>query len=146
MQYFFQDKFISTVKSLLKKNSYRDCEKAVIDNVFKPEREELFERCSGFRLNPNAKNPIVKLRIAHNKGKSGSYRLYFFVIKKKENLYFGHLYPKYGKKGKQALSKKEERVVIKSLVDAAKTKQLTEVFWDKQKNKICYCSDNRKVW
>lgn len=146
MQYFFQDSFIATVKSLLKKNSYKDCEEALIAHVFKPNAEEFLEQCSGFRLNPDAKNPIVKLRIAYNKGKSGSYRLYFFVIKKKEKLYFGHLYPKFGKKGRQALNHQEEKEVINSLLIAAKSNALAEVYWDVAKNKICYCSTNKKVW
>jgi len=108
--------------------------------------EEFLTNCSANRLNPNAKNPIVKLRIAYNKGKSASYRLYFFAIIKEEKLYLGHLYPKTGAKGQEVLSKKEENEVIKSLLSDVKSGTTKEVYLDITKNKICYSFNNDEVW
>jgi|SRR5699024_3057148 len=127
MRYFFQDSFIRTIRQLLKKNSYKDCEQALVNAVFKTSKKDLFVKCAAHRLNPNAKNPIVKMRIAGRRGKSSSYRLYFFVIQHKDELYFGHLYPKTGSRGQNALKVKEEKNVIKTLLEEIKNKSLIEV-------------------
>lgn len=140
MQIFFQQEFIDTLVGLQKKKSYRDCEAALIEGIFKVSKEELFASCSANRLNASGKNPIVKLRVASEKGKSSSYRLYFFVIIKDEKLYFGHIYPKTGSRGKQSLSDQEETSIIKSLLTAVKTNSLFQVFLDVHKQKICYVS------
>lgn len=146
MQYFFQQDFISTVSNLLKKKSYKDVEKALIEDVFKIPKERLFTNCAANRLNPSAKNPIVKMRIASNKGKSSSYRLYFFVIIADKKIYFGHIYPKTGTKGQEALSAKEENIVIKSLLKDVKSNTLEEVFLNTKKQKICYSFSKKEVW
>lgn len=146
MHYFFQSSFIATVKSLLKKKSYRYCEQALIKDVFKPSKDQIFSRSIANRLNRSAKNPIVKMRIAFKKGKRSSYRLYFFVIQSKDALYFGHIYPKTGKKGKAALTVKERKRVIRSLLDDIKSKQLLEVYYQKEKNKIYYVESDKAVW
>jgi len=131
---------LKQLKNLLKKNSYKDCEKALVKGIFDVSREEFLTNCSANRLNPNAKNPIVKLRIAYNKGKSASFRLYFFAIIKEEKLYFGHLYPKTGVKGQEVLSQKEENEVIKSLLSDVKSGSTKEVYLDITKNKIAIVS------
>lgn len=146
MQYFFQEKFIATIKNLLKKKSYKDCELALIKGIFKSTREELFTNCSANRLNASAKNPIVKIRISGDKGKRSSYRLYFFAIIKEEKLYFGHLYPKIGSKGQITLSQKEEKNIISSLLNDIKEGTTMEVYLDNSKNKICYRSNTKTVW
>ena len=146
MQYFFQENFIATIKTLLKKKSYKDCELAIIKGIFKPTKEELFANFTANRLNASAKNPIVKIRISSDKGKRSSYRLYFFAIIKKEQLYFGHLYPKTGSKGQTALSQNEEKNIIRSLLSDVKEGATMEVYLEKSKNKICYCSNTVTVW
>lgn len=110
MKFFFQKGFISEVKKLLKKNSYRDCEKAIIDDVFKLESDNLLAQCVAYRLNPNARNPIAKLRAGSKQGKSSSYRIYLIAISVENNYYFGHIYPKQGVYGKNSLKSKEERL------------------------------------
>ena len=91
MQYFFQETFIKKVKKLLKNNSYKNCEDAIIQDIFKSSFEEIKTNCSAKRLNPDAKNPIAKLRISFNSGKSSSYRLYVFTIIQDKKLYFAYL-------------------------------------------------------
>lgn len=146
MQFFFQQEFIDTVGGLLKKKSYKNCEAALIEGVFKVSKDDLFASCSANRLNASGKNPIVKLRVASEMGKSSSCRLYFFVIIKEEKLFFGHIYPKTGAKGKQSLSDQEETSIIKSLLTAVKTNALFEVFLDVYKQKICYASTKEEIW
>lgn len=147
MRYFFQDTFIQTIHKLLKKNSYKDCEQALIENIFKVSEKELFVKCAAYRLNLSAKNPIVKMRLSSSqRGKSSSYRLYFFVIQHENKLYFGHLYPKTGARGKNALTTKEEKSVIKSLLMAVKEKNLKEVYYNNRKNKIYFVENHKKVW
>ncbi|UZH54644.1 hypothetical protein JRG66_11770 [Salinimicrobium tongyeongense] len=146
MRFFFQQSFINSIQKLLKKKSYRDCEAALIKSIFELSDEELYAISESYRLNPSGRNPITKLRVAADKGKSSSYRLYAFVIIKNGNFYMGHLYPKTGPKGQEALSAQEENEVIKSLLKDVKSKNLQEVFLDKQKKKICYCRDKSEVW
>lgn len=146
MQFFFQQSFINSIKKLLKKKAYRDCEAALIKSIFELSDEELFALSEAFRVNPSGENPIAKLRVANNRGKSSSYRLYVFVIIRNGKINFGHLYPKTGPKGQEALSAKEENVVIKSLLGEVKSESLKKVFLDKQKQKICYSKDKSIVW
>lgn len=146
MQFFFQQTFIDSIKKLLKKKSYRDCESALIKSIFELSDEEIHAISEAYRLNPSGKNPITKLRVAADKGKSSSYRLYAFVIIKDGNFYIGHLYPKTGPKGKEALTEKEEIEVIKSLLKDVKSKNYSEVFLDQQKQKICYSKDKSEIW
>jgi hypothetical protein len=61
-------------------------------------------------------------------------------------IHFGHLYPKTGPKGQEALSVNEENEVIKSLLNDVKLNSLQEVFLDLSKQKICYTKDKTDVW
>ena len=146
MQFFFQQTFIDSVQKLLKKKSYRDCEAALIKSIFNLSDEDIFSISEAYRLNPSGKNPISKLRVASDRGKSSSYRLYIFVIVKNEKVHFGHLYPKTGPKGKEVLTSSEEREIIKSLLEEAKLKTTREVFLDFGKQKICFVKTKKTVW
>ena len=146
MQYFVQESFVSTVDKLLKNNSYQDCEKAIIDNIFNVFSEILFAKCSALRLNASPETPIAKLRINFNKGKSSSYRMYVFALIKKEEIYFAHIYPKTGTKNQAALGAKEEKSIIKELLENYKEKLFLEVFLNKENSKICYYSTNENVF
>jgi hypothetical protein len=146
MQYFVQESFIITVDKLAKNNSYEDCEKAIIENVFKVSSDSLFAMCSAMRLNASPKSPIAKLRVNFNKGKSSSYRMYVFALVKNEEIYFAHIYPKAGTKNQDALSSKEEKSIIKKLLENYKEKQFSEVYLNKDTNKICFISSQENVF
>lgn len=146
MHYFFQDTFIHKVRSLLKNNSYKDCELAIIECVFNLTIEQILATCSAMRINPSAENPIAKLRINYNSGKSSSYRLYVFALIKNEKLYFAYLYPKTGALGQNSLKAKQEIEIIKELLENVKTNNVLEVYLDRSKNKICLTEDNREVF
>ncbi len=146
MQYFFQETFISKVKNLLKNNSYKFCELAIIECVFNLPIEQVFVNCVAQRLNPSAQNPIAKLRISYNSGKSSSFRLYVFAIIKNEKLYFAYLYPKTGKFVQSSLKANEEIAIIKELLENIKDNNVQEVFLDVEKNKICFKCDNSEVF
>lgn len=146
MQYFVQESFVNTVEKLLKNNSYQDCEKAIIENVFKVSPENLFALCSALRLNASPETPIAKLRINFNKGKSSSYRMYVFALIKNEEIYFAHIYPKTGTKNQAALGAKEEKSIIKELLENYKEQLFLEVFLNKENSKICYSLTNENVF
>nr|BFF38627.1 hypothetical protein BACY1_04320 [Tenacibaculum mesophilum] len=146
MKFFFQKSFISEVKKLLKKNSYKDCEKAIIKDIFKIESDDLLAQCVAYRLNPNAKNPIAKLRAGNEQGKSCSYRVYLIAIAIKNNYYFGYIYPKQGVYGKSALKSKEETKIIKDLLNDIKNDDVIEVKLNESKDKICLVSDNSELF
>ncbi len=123
MQYFFQPSFISEVDKLLKNNSFKDCENALIEGVFRQKPEDIKVKCSALRLNPSGTNPIAKLRIGFETGKSSAYRLYVFVVLKDDKFYFSYIYPKTGtkRKSKSALKGKDEKEIIKQLLVDVKT-------------------------
>ncbi|WP_335965770.1 hypothetical protein [Galbibacter sp. PAP.153] len=146
MKFFFQKSFISEVKTLLKKNSYKDCERAIIKDIFKLKSDDLLAQCVAYRLNPNAKNPIAKLRVGDEQGKSSSFRVYLIAIAIKNNYYFGYIYPKQGVYGKNALKSKEETKIIKDLLSDIKEDNVIEVKLNKDKDKICFVSDNKEIF
>lgn len=147
MRFFFQKGFILEVKKLLKKNSYKDCEQAIIEDVLKQESDNFLAQCVAYRLNPNTKNPIAKIRAGGKRGKSSSYRIYLIAITVKDRCYFAHIYPKQGVYGKNALTIKEEKEVIKSLLEEIKTgENLVEVKLNKAKDKICSTADGEYLF
>lgn len=146
MQYFIQEAFINTVDKLAKNNSYEDCENAIIENIFKVSPDGLFAMCSAMRLNASPHAPIAKLRVNFKKGKSSSYRMYVFALIKNEEIYFAHIYPKTGTKNQDALSSKEEKSIIKELLENYKTQKFSEVFLNNESNKICYLSTKENVF
>lgn len=147
MKFYFQSSFIKEIKKLQKKKSYDDCEEAIIKDVFIIDSEDIFELCSATRLNPSGENPIAKLRICSDKkGKSSSYRLYLLALKVKENLYFAYLHPKTGVYGKESLTTKEKKDIIKNLLDDVKNNNLLEVCLNDKKDKIIFTKDNKEVF
>ncbi len=146
MNYYFQESFVQKVRILLKNNSYQDCEMALIESVFNLSVEQIMTNCSAMRLNASSKNPIAKLRISYNSGKSSSYRLYVFAMIIDKKLYFAYLYPKKGKLGQASLSAKQENFVIKELLDNVKLGNFEEVFLDKKTYKICFVKNSEPVF
>lgn len=146
MKFFFQKSFISEVKKLLKKKSYKDCEKAIINDIFILESDDLLAQCVAYRLNPNAKNPIAKLRAGDEQGKSSSFRVYLIAVAIKNNYYFGYIYPKQGVYGKNSLKSKEETKIIKNLLNDIKKGSVIEVKLNESKDKICYASDDKEIF
>jgi len=146
MQYYFQDTFITEVKKLLKKKSYKDCEKALISDIFDLSVEDVLANCSAFRLNAGAKNPIAKLRISYDSGKSSGYRVYVFAMIIDEKLFFAHVYPKTGTYGQHSLSAKEEVLKIKNLLADIKSDNLAAVYVDKKQSKIYYAPNNKTIF
>ena len=146
MQYFVQESFINTVDKLTKNNSYEDCERAIIENIFTVSSANLFALCSAMRLNASPHAPIAKLRINFNKGKSSSYRMYVFALIKNEEIYFAHIYPKTGAKNKEALSVNEEKLIIKQLLENYKEKLFLEVYLNAETVKICFSSSLENVF
>ncbi len=146
MQFFFQKSFIAVLKKLLKKNSYKDCEKAIIENIFKLKVDDLFAHCVSYRLNPNAKNPIAKLRVGDGQGKSSSYRVYLIAVAVKNKYYFGYMYPKQGVYGQDALKSTEESKIIKTLLKDIKNEAVIEVCLNEAQDKICFTSNKKEVF
>lgn len=147
MKFYFQKPFIKEVKKLLKKDSYKNCEEAIIENLFKPDTEDVFERCSASRLNTSSENPFAKIRInSSTKGKSSSYRLYLMVFKIKDKMYFAYLHPKTGVYGKQSLNASERKKVVKTLMKNIKENNFQEVTLNVNKDKIIFTEDKKEVF
>ncbi|GEQ87441.1 hypothetical protein ULMS_29490 [Patiriisocius marinistellae] len=149
MKFYFQKPFIKEVKKLLKKESYKDCEEAIIENLFLAEPEEIFEKCAASRLNTSSDNPFAKIRInssSKGKGKSSSYRLYLMVFKVKGKMYFAYLHPKTGVYGKQSLNASERKEVVKTLIKNIKENNFEEVSLNDNKDKIIFNEGKKEVF
>lgn len=145
MRYYFDDDFISQVSKLLKKKSYIDCEKALIDSVFEKKPDEFLTHCQARKITGGKKLLIAKVRISYNTGKSGAYRLYLAVYIEQEKLHFGFIFPKTGSKGRESLNKKkEEPETIDRIFYMVKSKNYKEVIVID--DKICYKNSKQAVW
>lgn len=80
-------------------------------------------------LAPNSTCRYIKSRVANsnfNKGKSGSYRLYFYADIETEHVYLLGYYPKTGKFGRSDLSNTEEKNMIQWFKTEKKNGTLVE--------------------
>lgn len=139
MRYFFHPSFISEVRKLIRKSSYKDCEEAIINDVFKISPDDVFAHCSASRINTSPDNPLGKLRISSDhRGKSSSYRIYLLVLKVKDEMHFVFIHPKTGNKGYESISKKFQNKIIKETLRAIKEKNASEVKLNDKEDKIIY--------
>src|SRR5690554_7988835 len=88
MNIFTTKEFISEVQKLLKNKAHANCEKDIIESIFKKTIDEI-KSIGTKRLGGHPeKNPFIRKRIGSEKtGKSSGYRLYFWLFIIEENVY-----------------------------------------------------------
>lgn len=127
------DDFKQEYEKLVKKGSYKDLEKQLIDNFFDKTTEEL---ASGRRLNHSNEEPYIKKRI---KG-SGGYRFYYLLIIQNGNVYLMFVHPKTGKFGAENIDDTYKADIYKKVLECIKTKQLFSITQCPETSKILFHS------
>jgi len=147
MDIFLTTEFVSEVTSILKNNSYADCEDSLIGSIFTQKIDQI--KSTGCkRLGGNAdSNPFLRKRIeiAHA-GKSGGYRLYFWLFIKEENVYLLFIHPKAGKKGGENLTVEKQKELVNTFKTCKNNGTFIQVEYDNNQNKIIYCSNKKAVF
>jgi mRNA-degrading endonuclease RelE of RelBE toxin-antitoxin system len=94
---------------------YRNCKKDICDFFAKKDIHTIFNH--PILIAPSKDYRLIKSRIinsCYNKGKSGSYRIYYYVDIKNACIYLLSFYPKTGKYGRDSLSATELKFLIKN--------------------------------
>lgn len=116
-----------SIENFLKKDEYKTC-KIDLCNFFQDKDiETIF--CQPILVAPNKNFNFIKSRIENssfNKGKSGGYRLYYYVDKSLRIVYLIGFYPKSGKYGRDDLTDTELKILIKSFASEKKNGTLKE--------------------
>ncbi len=131
MDVFCISDFKIQFEKLLKKKPYRSLEQDLIEYVFESQPAQLR---TGTNLNQNHKTPFIKKRIAG----SGGYRLYYFLIILKNNLYLAYIHPKTGSLAKKNLSDKSIKDLQKQVLESIKTGSLFKVSLSEDKKCIVF--------
>lgn len=111
----------------LKKDTYTNCKSDLCIFFRGKSINDVFN--SPILLAPNDKFRYIKSRVENsnlNKGKSGCYRLYYYVDIENEYVYLLGFYPKTGKYGRGDLSKTEEKNMITKFKEEKKAALLEE--------------------
>lgn len=116
MQVYLTEEFISEVNSILKSKSHSDCETAIIDSIFNSSIDDIIKVGSPKRLggDPN-KSPFIRKRInSDGIGKSGGYKLYFWIIIQDENIYLLFIHPKSGRRSGTNITVQKQKELVKT--------------------------------
>jgi len=104
-----------TFRNYIKKDEYKNCKRDLC-NFFKSKTiEDIFSK--PILLFPNPGFNFIKSRIENssfNKGKSGGYRLYYYVDRQKSFVYLVGFFAKTGKYGRDDLTDHELKLLIQS--------------------------------
>lgn len=89
MQIFITEEFVSEVKSISKDKSHSECETDLINSIFKKSIDEI-KNVGTKRLGGQAdKSPFLRKRLgSETSGKSGGYRLYFWLFILDKNIFY----------------------------------------------------------
>jgi mRNA-degrading endonuclease RelE of RelBE toxin-antitoxin system len=121
VKFFSTEPLRASIHNYLKKDEYLNCKKDLCD-FFK--EKSIQEICSNpILITTNNGFSLIKSRLLNScfsKGKSGGYRLYYFVDSNLEHVYPFGFYPKTGKYGREDLTKTELKILIKNFNEEKK--------------------------
>jgi hypothetical protein len=136
MQIFCTEGFHWEFQKLSKNKSYKNLESEIIGHFFNKEMAEL---CNGTRLNGHSDNPYIKKRL----NGAGGYRTYFYILIKKECLYFVFVHPKTGSSGYENINDAKKSEFMKDLLEKIQANQLLKMTLDNAVNKIVFTSTRK---
>jgi|OM-RGC.v1.025550168 mRNA-degrading endonuclease RelE of RelBE toxin-antitoxin system len=115
IHFFSTEAFRKSLDSYLKKDEYKYCIKDLCDFFSDKSIDIIFTQ--PILIAPNKNIHFIKSRINNsifNKGKSGGYRLYYYVDKTLAHVYLIGYYPKTGRYGKDDLTDTELKILIRN--------------------------------
>jgi len=129
---FCTERFKTEYTKLIKRNSYRDLEKELINGFFNRSDEQVF---AGYKITGTDSRRIIKKRL----GGSGGYRVYFYAYITEKKAYLGYVYPKTGSEGKQSLNADFETMLIREIKEAILSDELYELKIENEKLIFAAC-------
>lgn len=147
MNIFTTKEFISEVQKLLKNKAHANCEKDIIESIFKKTIDEI-KSIGTKRLGGHPeKNPFIRKRIGSEKtGKSSGYRLYFWLFIIEENVYLMFIHPKTGRRSTTNISSEKQKELVKTFKHCKEHNLFFEVELGKTRNKIVYTTSKKSVF
>ncbi len=127
MRFFSISTLRQDIAKYNKKDSYTNCESDLCSFFKEKTIEEVFNL--PILLAPSDDFRYIKSRVENcnlNSGKSGAYRLYYYVDKPNEHIFLLGFYPKAGKYGRGDLSNTEEKQMIQLFKSERKSGSLIE--------------------
>lgn len=146
MQIFITEEFVSEVKSISKDKSHSECETDLINSIFKKSIDEI-KNVGTKRLGGQAdKSPFLRKRIgSETSGKSGGYRLYFWLFIIDKNIFLLFIHPKTGRRSASNISTEKQKDLVKTFKKCRDENLFYEVELDKKKTHIIYTKTKKKV-
>ncbi len=148
MAVFLTDEFISEVKSILKSKSHSDCETAIIESIFKSSIDDIMKVGSPKRLggDPN-KSPFIRKRIStEGAGKSGGYRLYFWILIQQKNIYLLFIHPKSGRRSGTNITVEKQKELVKTFTSLKADGGFQKANLNKDSTKIICATTKRNFF
>ena len=127
IHFFSTEAFRKSLNSYLKKDEYKNCIKDLCDFFSDKSIDTIYTQ--PILIAPNKNIHFIKSRINNsifNKGKSGGYRLYYYVDKSLAHVYLIGYYPKTGRYGKDDLTDTELKILIRNFASEKQKGMLKE--------------------
>ncbi len=128
MRFFITPNQNTEIDKYLKKDEYKSCRIDLCEFFSGKTCDEITAR--PILLTVNNSFYFIKSRLQNstfNKGKSGGYRLYYYVCAKTECVYLIGFYPKTGKYGREDLTDTELKIAVKDFSAAKNSDTLLEL-------------------
>ena len=114
------ERFKSEFERLKRKKPYRNLQQELIDYFIDKETSDLE---NGSRINGNDINAYIKKRLEG----SGGYRVYYYIITAKGNVYLMFVHPKTGPDGSENIKKGSISLFLEETIEGIKTGKLYKV-------------------
>lgn len=146
MNVFITDEFLSKIKSISKDKSHSDCEKDLINEIFKKSIDEI-KNVGTKRLGGQPdKSPFLRKRIgSKTSGKSSGYRLYFWLFIVDNDIFLLFIHPKTGRKSASNISTEKQKDLVRTFKKYRDENLFLEVELDKNKTHLIYTKTKKKL-
>jgi hypothetical protein len=146
MDFFTTEEFIFEVTKLLKSKSHSDCEIEIINSLFTSSIDEI-KNIACTRIGGDAnKSPFLRKRIETlNGGKSGGYRLYFWLMIQDEDVFLLFIHPKKGRKSGTNITTEKQMELVKTFKQR-ENGSFIKIELNGITNKIVYSKDKSSVF
>lgn len=127
IRFFTTDLVWNSIEKYLKKDEYRSCKDDLCGFFCNKSIDDIFAQ--PILIAPNKDFNFIKSRLENSsfcKGKSGGYRLYYYVDRNKASVYLIGFYPKTGKYGRDDLTDTELKIHIRTFSDEKEKGMLHE--------------------
>lgn len=146
MNVFITNEFLSEIKSISKDKSHSDCEKDLINAIFEKSIDEI-KNIGTKRLGGHPdKSPFLRKRVGSEKsGKSGGYRLYFWLFILDNDIFLLFIHPKSGRRSATNISTEKQKDLVKTFKKHRDENLFLKVELDKHKTHLIYTKTKKKV-